>query len=67
NARYAARMAVGEQLQIEGRLQSRGYQKQLTDGTVLEKTAYEVSVGRLEQLRLEERPDVLAQHEAGPV
>lgn len=67
NARFAARMSVGEQLQIEGRLQSRAYQKQLADGTVLEKTAYEVSVGRLEQLRLEERPDTLVQHEAGPV
>lgn len=67
NARFAARMAVGEQLQIEGRLQSRAYQKQLADGTVLEKTAYEVSVGRLEQLRLEDRAEALAQHEAGPV
>ena len=30
-----------------GRFQSRAYQKQLADGTVLNKTAYEVSVGRL--------------------
>lgn len=67
NARYAARLAVGEQLQIDGRLQSRAYQKQLPDGTVLEKTAYEVSVGRLEQLRQDDRQEPLAAHEIGPV
>lgn len=48
NARYAARLTVGDQIVVEGRLQSRPYQKQMTDGTVLEKVAYEVSVSRLE-------------------
>jgi len=48
NARYAARLKVGDQLRIEGRLQSRPYQKQMPDGSVVEKVAYEVSVGRLE-------------------
>ena len=38
------------QIQLTGRLQSRAYQKQLPDGTVVEKTAYEVSVGHLELL-----------------
>jgi len=47
-------MAVGEQITIEGRLQSRPYQKQMTDGSTVEKTAYEVSVGRLESLRQED-------------
>lgn len=48
NARFAARLSVGEHIAVEGRLQSRPYQKQLSDGTVIEKTAYEVSVSRLE-------------------
>jgi len=48
NARYAARLAVGDHIVVEGRLQSRPYQKQLPDGTVLDKVAYEVSVSRLE-------------------
>ena len=48
NARFAARLSVGDHIAVEGRLQSRPYQKQLSDGTVLEKIAYEVSVSRLE-------------------
>ena len=48
NARFAARLAVGDHIAVEGRLQSRPYQKQLPDGTVQEKIAYEVSVSRLE-------------------
>jgi primosomal replication protein N len=48
NARYASRLSVGEMLTLEGRLQSRPYQKQLPDGTVLDKVAYEVSVSRME-------------------
>ncbi len=48
NARFASRLTVGDHITIEGRLQSRPYQKQLPDGTVLDKIAYEVSVSRLE-------------------
>ena len=50
NAQYAARFHVGDQLRLTGRLQSRAYQKQMPDGSVIEKTAYEVSVGHLELL-----------------
>jgi hypothetical protein len=38
-------------VQVQGRFQSRAYQKQLADGTILNKTAYEVSVGRLTLLK----------------
>ena len=41
-------LSVGDKITLTGRLQSRAYQKQLADGTVIEKTAYEVSVGHLE-------------------
>ena len=50
SARFAAKLNVGDKITLTGRLQSRGYQKQLADGTVVEKTAYEVSVGHLELL-----------------
>ena len=46
-ARYAANLKVGEKVQLYGRFQSRAYQKQLADGTSLQKVAYEVSVSRL--------------------
>lgn len=46
-ARFASHLKVGDKVQLLGRFQSRAYQKQLADGTVLSKMAYEVSVGRL--------------------
>ena len=50
SARFAAKLSVGDKITLTGRLQSRGYQKQLPDGTVVEKTAYEVAVGHQELL-----------------
>jgi len=50
SARFAAKLSVGDRITLTGRLQSRAYQKQLPDGNVVEKTAYEVSVGHLELL-----------------
>ena len=46
NARYCQDLAVGTKMTLNGRIQSRSYQKNLPDGTVTEKTAYEVSVSR---------------------
>lgn len=45
---FAAKLNVGDKIMLTGRLQSRAYQKQMPDGNVIEKTAYEVSVGHLE-------------------
>ena len=50
SARFAAKLNVGDKITLTGRLQSRAYQKQMPDGNVVEKTAYEVSVGHLELL-----------------
>lgn len=44
NARSASNMGVGTKVHAEGRLQSRGYEKKLDDGSVIRRTAYEVSV-----------------------
>jgi len=51
NALFSSRMEVGENLLISGRMQSRIYQKRLESGEVLEKTAYEVSISKIEVRR----------------
>lgn len=43
NAKFTKSMTVGDKVKIEGRLQSRVYTKTYGDGTIEEKTAYEVS------------------------
>lgn len=48
NARYASEFEVGEHVQIYGRIQSRKYIKKLTETQTQERTAYEVSVSKLE-------------------
>jgi len=48
NARYASKLDVGDRVRLWGRMQSRQYQKKLETGDVLEKTAFEVSVSKLE-------------------
>lgn len=48
NARFAGTFAVGDNVKIWGRIQSRNYQKRVSDDEVITKTAYEVSVNRLE-------------------
>ena len=50
-ARYAANLKIGDKVQLVGRFQSRAYQKQMPDGTILNKVAYEVSVSRLTALK----------------
>lgn len=58
SARFAAKLNVGDRISLTGRLQSRAYQKQMADGTVVEKTAYEVSVGHLELLEADQAADM---------
>ena len=48
NARYAKNLAVGENVRIWGRIQSRNYQKRISEEEIITKTAYEVSINRLE-------------------
>ncbi|MBQ2714215.1 MAG: single-stranded DNA-binding protein [Clostridia bacterium] len=47
NARYARTLPVGSRVNINGRMQSRIYQKQTESGEIVQKTAYEVSVSRI--------------------
>lgn len=48
NARYADSFAVGGHVQIWGRIQSREYQKKLSETEFEKRIAYEVSVSKLE-------------------
>lgn len=47
NARYAAGLEVGSAIEIAGRIQSREYQKCLEGGSVEARTAYEVSISKI--------------------
>ena len=46
---------VGTEVKVVGRVQSRGYEKKLEDGTVLNKTAYEVSIISMEIINHDEK------------
>ncbi len=50
NARYCKNLEVGDNIMIWGRIQSREYQKKLSEDEVITKTAYEVSVSKLEKV-----------------
>lgn len=47
SARFASGLEVGTRLQLEGRIQSREYQKQISDDETETRVAYEVSVSKL--------------------
>lgn len=46
NAKYCETLNVGDLVKLNGRIQSRSYEKKLENGEVLKKTAYEVSVSK---------------------
>lgn len=48
NARFAQNLAVGEHIQVWGRIQSRIYQKKLETGDTATKIAYEISISKME-------------------
>ena len=48
NARYAGKLPVGSRIQLWGRIQSREYQKKISEDTVVNRVAYEVSVNKME-------------------
>ena len=47
NARFVKNLSVGEKIAVSGRIQSREYQKKITETNVKTMTAYEVSVSKL--------------------
>ena len=57
NARYADSLEVGCYVKIYGRVQSREYLKKLDENTQEFRTAYEVSIMKLEVITDEEQSD----------
>ena len=53
NARYASILEVGTRLKVQGRIQSREYYKKISDEYSERRTAYEVSILRMEELDYE--------------
>ncbi len=49
NAVYAGSLSVGTKIQICGRIQSREYRKRQEDGSLVTRTAYEVSIIKIEE------------------
>lgn len=54
NAKYCEQVEIGDMIKLNGRIQSRNYEKKQEDGTTISKIAYEVSVSRLSIKRKKE-------------
>lgn len=50
NAKYIKDLGVGEKVKLNGRIQSRVYQKRLNDGSIVERVAYEISLNKVNVL-----------------
>ena len=59
NASYAAAMEVGEKICIEGRIQSRQYNKKDSEGNVTVHTAYEVSVIKIDEAEQADKDEII--------
>lgn len=57
NARFAGDLEVGTRLQVEGRIQSREYQKRISETESETRTAYEVSISKMETVEETEKLD----------
>lgn len=63
NARYASGFTVGARVKVWGRIQSRKYQKQISEKEHETRTAYEVSISQMEVIGSEECKDQVADAE----
>ncbi len=50
NARFTRNLEVGDKVQISGRIQSREYRKKIAEDAFVSKTAYEISIIKIETL-----------------
>ena len=50
NSRFCQNLSVGDNIRVWGRLQSREYQKKVSDTEVIKKVAYEVSISKMERV-----------------
>lgn len=54
NSRFCQTLEVGDNIRVWGRLQSREYQKKVSDTEVINKIAYEVSISKMEKVNKED-------------
>ena len=54
NSRFCQTLSVGDNIKVWGRLQSREYQKKVSDSEVIRKIAYEVSISKMERAQKED-------------
>ncbi|WP_171011298.1 single-stranded DNA-binding protein [Haloimpatiens lingqiaonensis] len=53
NSRFCKTLEIGDNIRIWGRLQSREYQKKVSEEKVISKVAYEVSISKMERVNSE--------------
>ncbi len=53
NARFSSTLKVGDNIKIWGRIQSREYQKKISEDEAITKTAYEISISKMEVASME--------------
>lgn len=63
NSRFCQSLEVGDNIRVWGRLQSREYQKKVTEEDVIKKIAYEVSISKMEKVGKEEEVDTIMDEE----
>lgn len=63
NSRFCKTLEVGDNIKVWGRLQSREYQKKISETEVIKKIAYEVSISKMERSKRDETNE----HEEGAV
>ncbi|HHW22571.1 MAG TPA: single-stranded DNA-binding protein [Clostridiaceae bacterium] len=51
NARFASTLEIGDNIRIWGRIQSRTYQKKISETETEERVAYEISVSKMEVIK----------------
>ncbi len=54
NSRFCQTLEVGDNIKVWGRLQSREYQKKISETETVKKIAYEVSISKMERSKREE-------------
>ncbi|MGL4774731.1 MAG: single-stranded DNA-binding protein [Clostridium sp.] len=54
NSRFCQTLEVGDNIRVWGRLQSREYQKKISETETVKKIAYEVSISKMEKVAAEE-------------
>lgn len=64
NSRFCKTLEVGDNIKVWGRLQSREYQKKISETETVKKIAYEVSISKMERSKREETSE---HHEEGAV